>query len=121
MPLATILVEDNKTIRDSLIPAMKDLAGLEVVGIAETAGEAISLLEDQKHIWQLAVVDLFLREGTGLMVLRACQGRLAHQRVVVLTNYPTDEMRHRSKELGADAIFDKSKELEPFFDWCNTL
>ncbi|MNX93099.1 hypothetical protein D3C86_1252740 [compost metagenome] len=30
-------------------------------------------------------MDLFLREGSGLTVLRACQRRLAHQRVVVLT------------------------------------
>jgi hypothetical protein len=37
--------------------------------------------------------------------------------MVVLTNYPTDEMRRRSLELGADALFDKSNELDQFFDW----
>lgn len=119
MPLATILVEDSKIIRENLIPALKELADADVVAIAETADDAVSILESHAHTWQLAVVDLFLREGSGLTVLRACQERLPGQRVVVLTNYPTPEMRRRGLELGADAIFDKSGELDLFFAWCN--
>lgn len=121
MPLAAILIEDSKTIRDNLIPALAELADVDVVAIAETEREAVAVLESLGSGWRLAVVDLFLREGTGLTVLRACQGRLAHQRVVVLTNYPTEEMRRRALELGADAIFDKSRELEMFFAWCSAL
>lgn len=119
MPLATILIEDSKTIRDNLIPALAELADVDVVAIAETASEAVSVLESFGDGWHLAVVDLFLREGSGLTVLRACQGRMPHQRVVVLTNYPTEEMRRRALELGADAIFDKSRELDMFFEWCS--
>ncbi len=119
MPLSTILVEDSKTIRENLIPALAELADAEVVATAETAGEAAVVLESLQDRWQLVVVDLFLREGSGLTVLRSCQRRLAHQRVVVLTNYPTEEMRRRSLKLGADAIFDKSRELDQFFEWCN--
>ncbi|MBT2333233.1 response regulator transcription factor [Variovorax paradoxus] len=118
MPLATILVEDSKTIRENLVPALAELADIDVVAVAETADEAVAALENLKDAWQLAVVDLFLREGSGLTVLRACQARSAHQRVVVLTNYPSAEMRRRSLELGADAIFDKSTELDLFFGWC---
>ena len=33
MPLAAFLVEDNRTIRDNLIPALEDLADAEVVGM----------------------------------------------------------------------------------------
>ncbi|BEP62278.1 hypothetical protein GmRootV213_28320 [Variovorax sp. V213] len=118
MPLSTILIEDSKTIRENLVPALAELADVEVVAVAETASEAVVLLESLKNTWQLAVVDLFLREGSGLTVLRACQERSARQRVVVLTNYLTEEMRRRSRELGADAIFDKSRELDLFFEWC---
>jgi len=118
MPVATVLVEDSQTIRDNLIPALAELADVEVIAIAETAGEAVAILHDLQDRWQLAVVDLFLREGTGLTVLRACQARGPHQRLVVVTNYPTAEMRRRSLALGADAIFDKSNELDLFFEWC---
>jgi DNA-binding NarL/FixJ family response regulator len=118
MSLRTILVEDSSTIREALIPALADLARAEVVAVAETASEAIAVLTDPVDTWDLAVVDLFLREGSGLAVLRACKERASHQRMVVLTNYPTEEMRRRSFELGADALFDKSKELDQFFEWC---
>ncbi|SEK16870.1 MULTISPECIES: response regulator [unclassified Variovorax] len=118
MPLATVLIEDSPTIRSNLIPALQDLAGAEIVGVAETASEAVAVLEALGDGWQLAVVDLFLREGSGVTVLRAFQGRLPRQRMVVLTNYPTTEIRRRCLDVGADAVFDKSTELESFFEWC---
>jgi hypothetical protein len=37
MQTITILVEDNKTIRDQLIPTMAEEANVQVVAIAETA------------------------------------------------------------------------------------
>jgi DNA-binding NarL/FixJ family response regulator len=118
MSLQTVLIEDSNTIREALVPALADLADAEVVAVAETASEGIAVLERLGETWDLAVVDLFLREGSGLTVLRTCQQRASHQRMVVLTNYPTEEMRRRSLELGADALFDKSNELDQFFEWC---
>ena len=118
MSLQTVLIEDSTTITEALIPALADLADAEVVAVAQTASEAVAVLHKLDDQWDLAVVDLFLREGSGLAVLRTCRQRAPHQRVVVLTNYPTDEMRRLSLELGADALFDKSNELDQFFDWC---
>lgn len=120
MPLATILVEDNKTIRDTLIPTMSDLADMEVIAIAETPFEAIQAMAQHRHRWQVAVVDLFLKEGTGLEVLQACRDRSPRQRVIVLSNYATPAMRQRCLELGADRIFDKSTEVEDFFSYCSS-
>lgn len=88
MPLTAILVEDSRTIRDNLIPALEELAGVHVVATAETAQAAIDALALQAS-WQLAIVDLFLKEGSGLTVVRACQGRARDRHLVVLTNYPT--------------------------------
>lgn len=121
MALVAILVEDNSTIRRHLVDAMVELAAIEVVAFAETAEEAISALEENGASWQLAVVDLFLREGSGLSVLRSCMDRRPDQKMVMLTNYATAEMRRRCVELGADAVFDKSTELDAFFDYCRQL
>ncbi len=44
-----------------------------------------------------------------------------HQRVVVLSNYATPAMRERCTELGANAVFDKSSELEEFLAYCGSL
>ena len=118
MPLVTILIEDSAVIRESLIPALTELASAEVIAFAETAEDAIALLKREGDRWQLAVVDLYLAQGTGLAVLRACQGRPPHQHMVVLSNYATAEIRRRCAEAGADAVFDKSTEIEKLVDYC---
>ena len=119
MSLVTILVEDNPAIRENLLAAMDELTDLDVVATAETASQAASALTAFDDSWDLAVVDLFLKQGSGLAVLKACQKRPPSRHVVVLTNYPTPEIRRRCLALGADAVFDKSTELEAFFDRCN--
>lgn len=125
MPLNTILVEDSKTIQDTLVLAMAELADARVVAIATTATEAKETLDQWADKWQLMVVDLFLREGSGLEVLHALrqreQPRSVNQHVYVLTNYATADMRRRCAQLGADGVYDKSTELEAFFDQCIAL
>ena len=64
-------------------------------------------------------MDLFLKEGSGLGVLRSCMSRPRSKRAVVLSNYVNADIRARCMALGADAVFDKSRELEAFFDYCN--
>ena len=120
MPLATILVEDSATIRDSLVPALAEVAGAEVVAIAETAAEGVAAIERLADRWRLAVVDLFLREGNGFEVLRAARLRDAGQHMLVLTNFATAELRRRAIEAGADGVFDKSTELDLFFERCRS-
>ncbi|MDM0069596.1 response regulator [Variovorax sp. J31P207] len=120
MPLRTILIEDSETIRENLIPTLAEMADASVIEIAETASEAIAALDRHKQDWDLAIVDLFLKAGSGLGVLRAARDRSPHQHMVVLTNYPTAEIRRRCRDLGADGVFDKSTELEAFFDLCRS-
>lgn len=118
MPLATILIEDNLTIRESLIPALAELANAEVIAVAETAAEGIAALRTHAGRWQLAVIDMLLKDGNGLEVLQAVQGRRKGQHMLMLTNYATPDIRRRSKAAGADAVFDKSTEVDLFFDLC---
>ncbi|MDP9891030.1 CheY-like chemotaxis protein [Variovorax boronicumulans] len=120
MSLITFLVEDNKTIRDNLVPALEDLVNGRVVGFAETESDALAWLAAHPDDWQLLIVDLFLKEGSGLGVLAGCKTRSEAQRVVVLSNYVTADIRARCKALGADAVFDKSRDLDAFIEYCNT-
>lgn len=116
MAFLAFLVEDNLTIRENLIPALEDLADVQVIGFAETEADASAWLAT--HEWHLAIVDLFLRQGSGLGVLSGLQQRAPNQKVVVLTNYATRDMRERCLRLGADAVFDKSTELEALIEYC---
>ena len=118
--MKTFIVEDNATIRDNLISTLEELAPVEAVGSAETAEEGAAWLNGDQSQWDLAIVDLFLKSGTGLGVLKACQKRNACQKLVVFSNYATREMRLRCAELGADAIFDKSTEIDDLLTYCHS-
>jgi len=118
LALITYLVEDNQTILENLIETLEEIASVTVVGHAATESEAKRWLSLHDGQWQLAVVDMFLREGSGLGVLAGCRQREPHQKVVVLTNFATPDIRRRSMALGADAVFDKSNELDEFFAYC---
>ncbi len=118
MKMKTFLVEDNPTIRENLISTLEELAPIESVGTADTAEDGVAWLSGGERCWDLAIVDLFLKAGTGLRVLQACRGRLPCQKMVVFSNYATREMRLRCAELGADAIFDKSTEIEALLSYC---
>jgi two-component system, OmpR family, response regulator len=118
LALITYIVEDNQTILDNLIETLEEIAAVKVVGHAATESEATLWLSLNDGNWQLAVVDMFLQEGSGLGVLAGCRQREPYQKVVVLTNYATADIRERSLALGADAVFDKSNELDEFFAYC---
>ena len=118
MRLKTYIVEDNPTIRENLIGTLEELARIDAVGTAETENEGKAWLTENSEDWDLAIVDLFLKQGSGLGVLAACRDRLARQKVVVLSNYATADIRQRCAQLGVDAVFDKSNEIDALVDYC---
>lgn len=121
MELRTFIVEDNATIRENLIGTLEELASVLALGWAEGEKDACSWFEHHSGEWDLAIVDLFLKQGSGLGVLESCQVRGRNQRVIVLSNYATEDMRKRCAQLGADAVFDKSNEIDALVDYCLAL
>jgi DNA-binding NarL/FixJ family response regulator len=113
------LVEDNEVVRDSIASMLKEVADVKVVGMASTESEATEWLLGHPDEWQMAVVDLFLLQGSGLGILSRCGDRKPSQKVVVLTNYATPDIRRRALALGADAVFDKTLELDQFLAYCS--
>lgn len=118
MKLKTYIVEDNLIIRENLIGTLEELVGITAVGTSDNESEGATWLTDKGKVWDLAIVDLFLREGNGLGVLSACRQRQPVQKVVVLSNYITADVRKRCTQLGADAVFDKSNEIDALVDYC---
>jgi two-component system OmpR family response regulator len=118
MAFRAYIVEDSPTIRDNLIETLQELAAVEAVGIAETEGEGKQWLAANDDYWDLAIVDLFLKEGNGLNIVEACQARRPTQKLIVLSNHATNDIRWRCAQLGADAVFDKSTEIDQLVDYC---
>jgi DNA-binding NarL/FixJ family response regulator len=120
-PLKTYIVEDNPVIRESLIAALEELVPVEVVGTAEDELTAVQWLRQPGSQADLVIVDIFLKGGSGLGVLRAANGLAQRRNLVVLSNYATQDIRRKCLELGADRVFDKSNEIDALILYCGRL
>lgn len=119
--LKTYIVEDSQVIRENLIATLEELVPVEVVGTAEDESTAVHWLAQPSHRFDLVIVDIFLKGGSGLGVLRAADALLQRHKTVVLTNYATQDMRRKCLELGADRVFDKSNEIDALIEYCGRL
>ncbi|MBA3594661.1 MAG: response regulator [Polaromonas sp.] len=117
MRLRIFLVEDSPVIRDALSESLEELVGARMVGWACNEADATKWLDDNPSDWDLAVVDLFLLQGSGLNVVKSCSNRELRQKIVVLTGYATPQMRQRCLAAGADAVFDKATEIDEFTNY----
>ena len=109
-PLRIALVESSPLLRARLKEAFAVIPDLAVVGTAETESEARSMLATVD--WDVVVLDLQLREGTGIGVLRmlAATPREAGQVIIVATHFTFPQYRKIAEELGAGYFFDKARE-----------
>jgi DNA-binding NarL/FixJ family response regulator len=119
--LKAYLVEDSPIIRENLIAALEELAPVEVIGTADDERSAIDWLTSVSPACDLIIVDLFLKSGSGLGVLRAAQRLDRTTRLIVLSNYATADMRRTCEALGASRVFDKSGEVDELIGYCEQL
>lgn len=121
--LKTYLVEDSPVIRENLIATLEELVPLRVVGSAEDEATALTWLRASAEPVDLVIIDIFLKSGSGLGVLREARSLPAnpHPHMVVLSNYASPEMRRECLTLGAERVFDKSTEIEALVQYCAQL
>jgi DNA-binding NarL/FixJ family response regulator len=122
--LNTYLVEDSALLQSSLIAALEEMAPVKFVGSAEDEASAVAWLEQHPRACDLLIVDLFLKGGSGLGVLRAAaadNGGSPTLKRIVLSNYATPDMRRRCLAMGAVRVFDKSSEIDELVCYCQGL
>ncbi|MFJ4293594.1 response regulator [Cupriavidus sp. NPDC089707] len=112
--LSILLIEDSAVLRGMLLEYLKDFPFIENVDWADTEAMALRLLDAGKY--DVAIVDLQLRQGNGINVLRAMQRKGTDTVRIVYTNHAQVQMyRNQCADAGADYFFDKSLELEQVF------
>jgi DNA-binding NarL/FixJ family response regulator len=119
--LKVYLVEDSAVIRASLIAALEELAPIIVCATAEDEQSAVLWMADTSHQCDLAIIDIQLRQGSGLGVISAAQKLPSRPKLAVLSNYATTDIRRKCLALGANRVFDKSNDLDALIDYCNVL
>jgi len=119
--IKTYIVEDSPVILDSLVAMLEEMVPVTVVGTADTESAAVAWLSEPGHDCDLVIIDIFLKRGSGLGVLKALQDQYPERRLVVLSNYATADMRRTCLQLGADRVFDKSNEIDALVQYCDRL
>ncbi|HEX7889593.1 MAG TPA: response regulator [Ramlibacter sp.] len=117
MQPTVFIVEDNRDIHENLVEALEELTPVRVVGGAATEEAAIAWLAASDG-WDILIVDLFLSGGSGLHVVQHVRRTHAGQKIVVFSNYVNANVRKRCAQLGVDAVFDKSTEIDAMVDYC---
>lgn len=103
------LVENSLLVRDRLRPLLQALSGVEIVGEAASAKEALDGIAAAGA--DAVVLDLHLDGSSGFDVLRALQKSAPRVVVYVLTSFASEAYRRAAERLGARGFFDKSGEI----------
>jgi two-component system, OmpR family, response regulator len=113
------VVEDNPTIRENLVGTLEELTCVKVAGSSATEDEALAWLEENMDSWDVLIIDLFLKQGSGLHLAQRIRRNRPSQKIVVFSNYINANVRKRCAQIGVDAVFDKSTEIDALVDYCS--
>lgn len=119
--MRTFVVEDSDVILKNLVATLEELTPVRVVGSAADAAGAIDWLMQPTNIFDLVIIDIFLKSSSGISVLTSIIDLSIQAKRIVLTNYATLEMRARCAALGAHRVFDKSSEIDELVEYCLQL
>jgi DNA-binding NarL/FixJ family response regulator len=112
--LRVLLIEDSAVLRSMLIEYLTALPFIACVDWADTESMALGLTAGSRY--DVIIVDLQLRQGNGINVLRAMQKAGSPGIRIVYTNHAQVPLyRRQCADAGADYFFDKSLELEQVF------
>ena len=117
MQLAVFVVEDNAEIQENLVGALEELTCVRVVGGSATEDGALDWIARNSG-WDMLIVDLFLKGGSGMRLVQRVQRARPDQKIIVFSNYVNSSVRKRCAQLGVDAVFDKSTEIDSLVDYC---
>jgi two-component system OmpR family response regulator len=119
--LTVFVVEDNAEIQENLVGALEELTCVKVVGASATEDEALAWVERHPPEWDMLIVDLFLKKGSGIRLAQRVKRARPDQKLVVFSNYVNAAVRKRCAQIGIDAVFDKSTEIDALVDYCSHL
>ena len=118
MQLAVFVVEDNAEIQENLVGALEELTCVRVVGGSATEDGALEWIGGHSD-WDMLLIDLFLKGGSGMRLVQRVQRARPEQKIIVFSNYVNASVRKRCAQLGVDAVFDKSTEIDALVDYCS--
>ena len=109
MTISAVVVEDSKEILGVVEDLLGQIGPYRVIGRIETEMDGTAWAERHGKRFDLAVIDLVLREGSGFNLIKRFRQASPRARILVLSDYATPAIKTRCVEIGADAVFSKGE------------
>ncbi len=117
--MKVFIVEDSVIVRGRMMVMLSDMEGVTICGMSGIMDEAVEAIKRERP--DVAIVDLKIFGGSGLDVIKSVKEEDPSITTIVLTNYPYQQYRDKSREYGADYFFDKSSEFDRAFELIASL
>jgi DNA-binding NarL/FixJ family response regulator len=108
--LKVLIADDSALVRERLAAMVSDLEGVEIVGQATNAPEAMEIIERLNP--DVVILDIRMPGGNGIQVLETIKASGTGSVVIMLTAFPYPQYRQKCLEAGADYFFDKATEFD---------
>jgi len=112
--MRVLVVDDRKEVRERLVSLLRDVRPEVLFFEASTTSAALRAFH--AHRPDVVLLDIHLREASGLDLLPRLKERVPPPTVCVMTSHPTAQHLRASREAGADLFVDKSKEFTLLVD-----
>ena len=115
-PVSVFILDDSPQLMEMLCELISDPGHIEVVGSASSAIKALEAIRLSSP--DVVIVDLQLKDGSGLDVVKAIRLLPQTQNVVIIlfTNHVSRELHNHALALGANYFFDKSRDHAQILD-----
>jgi DNA-binding NarL/FixJ family response regulator len=105
-----LIVDDHPIVRRGLAQIINDQPDLEVCGQAESQAEALKLLVETEP--ELIIVDVSLKDGSGIELIKQIKSRLPDAKMLVSSMHDESLFAERALRAGAMGYIDKQEATE---------
>jgi len=105
-----VIVDDHPIVREGFRKLINSETDFEVVGTAETAVEALEMITKEKP--DVAMVDLSLKESSGIELIKDLQVSCPEVRILVVSLHDEDIYAERVLRAGAKGFIMKAEAVD---------
>ena len=100
-----LVVDDHPLVREGLVARINSQPDLHVCGEAETVADALALIVSTRPA--VAVIDLALKQGSGLDLIKLAKATAVRPRMLVVSAYEESLFAERALQAGAHGYINK--------------
>ena len=109
-----LIVDDHPVVRAGLASMLGTQAELDLIGSAPSGEDALRVIEEREP--DVVLLDLRMPGMSGVEMLQAMKAAGKSVRVIILTNYETDEDIYRAVQAGAQGYLLKDTSLKEMLE-----